>query len=81
MPKTIFDRVFEDLQLNHPLLAEIDFINTTGTIEWIMRTAEATGAVWGPLTGKINEELANGFKKKMLHFINYLHLFLYRNQC
>ena len=64
MPKTIFDRVFEDLQLNHPLLSEIDFINTTGSIEWIMRTAEATSAVWGPLTGKITEELSNGFKKE-----------------
>ena len=64
MPKTIFDRVFEDLQLNHPLLSEIDFINTTGSIEWIVRTAEATGAVWGPLTGKITEELSNGFTKE-----------------
>lgn len=64
MPKTIFDRVFEDLQLNHPLLSEIDFINTTGSIEWIMRTAEATSAVWGPLTGKITEELSNGFTKE-----------------
>ena len=64
MPKTIFDRVFEELQLNHPLLSEIDFINTTGSIEWIMRTAEATGAVWGPLTSAITEELANGFKKE-----------------
>lgn len=64
MPKTIFDRVFEDLQLNHPLLSEIDFINTTGSIEWIMRTSEAAGAVWGPLTGKITEELSNGFKKE-----------------
>ena len=64
MPKTIFDRVFEDLQLNHPLLSEIDFINTTGSIEWIMRTSEAAGAVWGPLTGRITEELSNGFKKE-----------------
>lgn len=64
MPKTIFDRVFEELQLNHPLLSEIDFINTTGSIEWIMRTAEATGAVWGPLTSAITEELSNGFKKE-----------------
>ena len=49
MPKTIFDRVFEDLQLNHPLLSEIDFINTTGSIEWIMRTSEAAGAVLGAI--------------------------------
>src|SRR6056297_1945338 len=30
MPATIFDRIFEDLRKNHPLLSEIDFKNTTG---------------------------------------------------
>ncbi len=64
MPKTIFDRVFEDLELNHPLLSKIDFINTTGSLEWIMRTDEAVGAFWGPLTGEITKELSNGFKKE-----------------
>jgi len=29
MPATIFDRVFDELRKNHPLLSEIDFKNTT----------------------------------------------------
>ena len=64
MPKTIFDRVFEDLQANHPLLSAIDFVNTTGSIEWIMRTNECVGAFWGALTDAITKELTNGFKKE-----------------
>lgn len=64
MPKTIFDRVFEDLELNHPLLSKVDFINTTGSIEWIMRTDECVGAWWGKLTDKITKELQNGFTKE-----------------
>lgn len=61
MPTTTFDRVFEDLEKNHPLLSKIDFQNATGLIKWIVRDGEVTGAVWGPLTGKIKEELSNGF--------------------
>lgn len=61
MPSTTFDRVFEDLEKNHPLLSKIDFQNGTGLIKWIVRDGEVTGAVWGPLTGKIKEELSNGF--------------------
>ncbi|MDB8552162.1 phage major capsid protein [Turicibacter sanguinis] len=64
MPKTIFDRVFEDLELNHPLLSKIDFVNTTGSIEWIMRTDDCIGAFWGALTDKITKELSNGFTKE-----------------
>lgn len=64
MPKTIFDRVFEDLELNHPLLSKIDFVNTTGSVEWIMRTDDCVGAFWGALTDKITKELSNGFTKE-----------------
>lgn len=64
MPKTIFDRVFEDLELNHPLLSKIDFINTTGSLEWVMRTDECVGAWWGKLTEGIKKELSNGFTKE-----------------
>ena len=37
MPTTTFDRVFEDLEKNHPLLSKIDFQNATGLIKWIVR--------------------------------------------
>lgn len=63
MPKTIFDRVFEDLELNHPLLSEITFQNTTATTEWIIRTTDCEGAWWGKLTDSIKKELEHGFDK------------------
>lgn len=64
MPKTIFERVFEDLQREHPLLSKIDFHNTTGSMEWILRTEECVGAFWGKLTDAITKELENGFTKE-----------------
>lgn len=64
MPKTIIDRVFEDLEKEHPLLSKIDFINTTGITEWITRTNEVEAAWWGPLADEIKKKLDNGFKKE-----------------
>lgn len=64
MPVTIFERVFEDLEQNHPLLSLIDFVNTTGVTEWITRKEECVGAFWGKLTDAITKELENGFDKK-----------------
>ena len=64
MPKTIFERVFEDLQREHPLLSKIDFHNTTGSMRWILRTEECVGAFWGKLTDAITKELDNGFTKE-----------------
>lgn len=66
LPTTTFDRVFEDLEKNHPLLSKIDFQNATGLVKWIVRDGEVTGAVWGPLTGKIKDELSNGFHEVSL---------------
>lgn len=64
MPKTVIDRVFEDLEKEHPLLSKIDFINTTGITEWITRTKEVEAAWWGPLADEIKRKLDNGFKKE-----------------
>lgn len=62
-PNTVFDRVFEDLEQNHPLLSEIDFQNTTATTEWITRKSNCVAAWWGKLTDPIKKELENGFAK------------------
>lgn len=64
MPPTIFERVFEDLRQNHPLLSEIDFVNTTATTEWIMRNGDVEAAWWGALTAAIQKELSMTFKKE-----------------
>ncbi|ACQ54572.1 phage major capsid protein [Clostridium botulinum] len=63
LPKTVFDRVFEELEQNHPLLSEITFQNTTAVTEWIRRTTDCEAAWWGALTDPIKKELSHGFDK------------------
>ena len=62
LPRTVFDRVFEDLINEHPLLSEITFQNTTGITEFMTRTGEVEAAWWGPLCDEIKKKLENGFK-------------------
>ena len=62
LPKTVFDRVFEDLRKEHPILTEIDFVNTTGVSEWIVRVDDVEAAWWGPLCEEIKKKLDTGFK-------------------
>ena len=62
MPKTVIDRVFEDLVQAHPLLDAIDFQNTSGLVEMYLNTDGIQLASWGTLTGAITKELTSGFK-------------------
>lgn len=64
MPPTVFDRVFEDLRTNHPLLAKIKFVNTSASTEWISRNNDAEAAWWGTLTSAITKKLEVAFKKE-----------------
>jgi hypothetical protein len=64
LPATIFDRVFEDLRANHPLLSQINFQNTTGTTEFVSRNNDVEAAWWGALTSAIQKKLEMAFKKE-----------------
>lgn len=64
MPPTIFNRVFEELRQSHPLLSQIDFVNTTATTEWIMRNGDVEAAWWGALTDEIQKKLSMTFRKE-----------------
>lgn len=64
VPATVFDRVFEYLRLNHPLLSEIQFVNTTGVTEWITREGDAEAAWWGSLCEEIKKKLEVAFRKE-----------------
>ncbi|MFC0525783.1 phage major capsid protein [Pontibacillus salicampi] len=66
VPATVIDRVFEDLKQRHPLLNTIDFVNTTGITEWVVRKGDVNPAFWGKLTSKIKELLDDGFEKKKM---------------
>lgn len=67
MPTTVIDRVFEDLEAQHPLLSKINFQNVTGMVEIIVRTGDVTPAWWGKLTDEIKKELESGFEKKTVN--------------
>ena len=63
MPRTIIDRVFEELETDHELLQKINFQNVTGVTEMIIRNGDAEAAWWGELTDAVKKELASAFKK------------------
>lgn len=62
LPKTVFDRVFEDLRAEHPLLSKIRFQNVTGVTEWVVRVGEVENAWWGKLCEEIRKKLDSGFE-------------------
>lgn len=62
LPKTVFERVFDDLQKEHPLLSEINFQNVTGVSEWVIRVDDVEAAWWGPLCDEIKKKLDTAFK-------------------
>jgi hypothetical protein len=64
LPPTVFERVFEYLSTNHPLLSKINFVNTTGVTEWISRNTDAEASWWGALTATITKKLEASFKKE-----------------
>lgn len=66
LPRTVYDRVFDDLREDHPLLSKLQFVNTTGVTEWVFRTADVEPAWWGKLCEEIKKQLENGFKKETM---------------
>lgn len=62
MPRTILNRVFDDLTTNHPLLSALNFQAVPGLVDTIVNTNGYQTAAWGQLTDKIVKELSGGFK-------------------
>lgn len=62
MPPTVFERVFEDLQNEHPLLSLVNFQTTGATTSWVLRNPGSSAAFWGDVTAAIQEILDEGFK-------------------
>lgn len=63
MPITVIEAVFEDLQAAHPLLDAVDFVNTSGMVEYLMNTSNTNLATWDALCAEIVTEAVGGFKK------------------
>lgn len=62
IPRTVFDRVFDDLEKEHPLLSELTLQNTTGLTAFIPRTQEVAIAWWGKICEDVKKKIENGFK-------------------
>lgn len=62
MPKTTINSVFDDLEAEHPLLAAIDFQNTTGVTEWLIHKGDKQLATWSTLCATVAKELAGDFE-------------------
>jgi hypothetical protein len=62
MPPTVFERVFEDLEKEHPLLSLVNFQKTGATTAWVLRTPGSPAAFWGDVTSAIQEILDEGFR-------------------
>ncbi|MEG1559386.1 MAG: phage major capsid protein [Clostridia bacterium] len=63
MPRTILDRVMDDIAQNHPLLEAINFENITGIAEIILNNSTKQLASWGSLTSAITKEITAGITK------------------
>jgi hypothetical protein len=62
MPPTVFERVFEELEKEHPLLSLVNFQKTGATTAWVLRTPGSPAAFWGDVTASIQEILDEGFR-------------------
>ncbi|MBP3951132.1 phage major capsid protein [Bacillus sp. YZJH907-2] len=62
MPPTVFERVFEDLEKEHPLLSLVNFQRTGATTAWVLRKPGEPVAFWGDVTSAIQEMLDEGFR-------------------
>ncbi|GCD13201.1 phage major capsid protein [Clostridium tagluense] len=56
-PETVIDNVIADIKAAHPLLAAINFTNTTILSKMIVNKQGVQLAVWGPINSAITKEL------------------------
>ena len=68
LPETVIERVFDDLQSEHPLLSKIN-IQNAGLVTRIIK-AEPTGQVWGKIFGEIKGQLDLHLMKKNSNNLN-----------
>lgn len=62
LPVTVMNAVFDDLQTSHPLLSQIDFLNTSGITEMYISENGEQMAQWGKLCDPIVKELLSSFR-------------------
>lgn len=63
LPETVVNRVFDELQTEHPLLSRIAFIPTGGAVKFLLNTNGYQVAQWGKLCDDIVKEILGGFQE------------------
>lgn len=63
LPETVVERVFDDLQKEHPLLSKINFQNA-GIKTRVIKADPAGQAVWGKIFGEIKGQLDAAFREE-----------------
>lgn len=63
LPETVVERVFEDLQKEHPLLSKINFQNA-GIKTRVIKADPQGQAVWGNVFGEIKGQLDAAFREE-----------------
>ncbi len=62
VPPTVYERVFEDLAIDHPLLSKINFQRVGASTMWVVRKDGATTSYWGDVCDNIQEMVDHGFE-------------------
>ncbi|QJT71637.1 major capsid protein [Psychrobacillus phage Spoks] len=62
VPPTVYERVFEDLAIDHPLLSRVNFQRVGASTQWVVRKDGAKTAYWGDVCDKIKEMVDHGFE-------------------
>lgn len=62
VPPTVYERVFEDLAIDHPLLSRVNFQRVGASTMWVVRKDGATTAFWGDVCENIKEMVDHGFE-------------------
>lgn len=70
LPTSIIEKVFDDLEKEHPLLQCIDFRNVTGLTEILTRTTDSPISWWGKIDSATKESLTIGFEKVKVNILS-----------
>lgn len=80
LPKTVLTSVLDEIKQNHPLLAAINFQNTSAAIKWVFNNQTAgQSATWDELNTAITTELKGKIDTLELTFCK-LTAFMYATQ-
>lgn len=63
LPETVLDRVFDDIEQNHPVLSKLDIQRVNAKVKLLFTSADSNEASWTATTAKITKEVSYGFEE------------------